>query len=156
MRHPIFLISTAVLTCILGISLNGLWIMGQPTPAMNSEAALIKELIAVEEELHIAREAQDQLTMKQVLADEFINIDQHGHKTDRDQYIRMVMQQGVSGVYSYDQPRLVNSTEDQATLEVDKIWTAPGYERYQHRDIDIFVKRGGRWLVKSSDSVSLR
>ena len=156
MRHYLFLISVAIFTCLLGVGMNGLW-STRPHPTITtSEALLLSELLAVEDEWHQAREARDQSTLRRVLADEFINIDEHGEKTDKAGYIEMVMKQRVSGVFHYEQPRVTISMEDGATLEVTKMWRAPGYAGVASRDIDRFVKREGRWQVISSDSASLR
>lgn len=150
-------LTIALLTFSFGVGLAGLL---SPDPQKQvlvsaKNAAIVSELLAVEDDLHVARIKNDRATLEQLLADEFINIDQLGRQSDKSGYIGFVMkEQYARESYSSGVPTVVGNDGETVTIEIDKIWWDQRSGTLHFRDIDTFTRQNGHWQLIASDSAT--
>lgn len=149
-------LTIALLTFTIGVGLTNLSPgYKQQTAISIYEQALVSELLAAEDALHAARLANDPVALERWLAEEFINIDQYGQRTDKAGYIGFVMKERYPREnYTAGVPTIVSRNGETVTIEVDKIWWDKRSGRVHFRDIDTFIRRNGQWRMLASDSAT--
>lgn len=125
-----------------------------PSPTVSDDRALLTELMALEEKWRDAMLEGDMATVESLTAADFVNKFENVTET-RSEYIEG-RRRGVDATwYKIRNPQLVNRSANSATISIEVTFTTKAGQTVRARDIDTWVKRGGRWQIAKSESVDL-
>jgi hypothetical protein len=129
------------------------------SPATNPEtdrAALTIELMKLEYELTTASFNGDISTLASYVADDYSGTGADGVTQNKNQLLSTVKPDKVTKSWKITDGELVSATEDSAVLSYIQSQTLKDGRTFRARVTDTFVKRNGRWLVKSEQQTLMK
>jgi hypothetical protein len=136
----------------------------RPAPSNRSETsepgidrvALTVELMKLEQELTTASFNGDISTLANYVADDYSGTGVDGVTQNKNQLLASTKPDKVSKSWKITDGELVSATEDSAVLTYIQHLTLKDSRTFRARVTDTFVKRNGRWLVKSEQQTLMR
>jgi len=128
------------------------------TPA-NSETdrvALTIELMKLENQLTTAAFAGDISTLANYIADDYSGTGVDGKTQNKNQLLSSTEPDKVTKSWKITDGELVSADESSAVLTYIQNQTLKDGRTFRARVTDTFVKRNGRWLVKSEQQTLMR
>jgi hypothetical protein len=130
-----------------------------PPTASNSgtdRAALTVELMKIEYEVTTASFAGDISTLASYVADDYSGTGADGRTQNKNQLLASTKPDKITKSWKITEGELVSSSEDSAVLTYIQTQTLRDGRTGRARVTDTFVKRNGRWLVKSEQQTLIR
>ena len=124
-------------------------------PAMD-QAALTVELMKIEYELTTASFAGDISTLASYVADDYSGTSADGSTQNKNQLLAATRPDKVTKSWKITEGKLVSSDADSAVLTYIQNQTLRDGRTFRARVTDTFVKRNGRWLVKSEQQTLIK
>lgn len=128
------------------------------TPA-NTEidrVALTVELMKLEKELTTAAFAGDISTLANYLADDYSGTDADGKTQNKNELLASIEPDKITKSWKITDGELVSANNDSAVLTYIQNQTLKDGRTFRARVTDTFVKRNGRWLVKSEQQTLMK
>lgn len=127
-----------------------------PTPQPNDQAAVLRELIDVENRWKTAKYKGDLTTLNTIFADEFTNVAENGKTYTKAQWVAL-WKRGNPAIksWNFSDERLESNDGNKATITFIYTTTDKRAKTSRVRDTDTFIKRDGRWQVLASQSKNL-
>lgn len=119
-------------------------------------AALTVELMKLEYELTTASFAGDISTLASYVADDYSGTGADGRTQNKNQLLAATKPDKITKSWKITDGELVSATEDSAVLTYIQNQTLRDGRTFRARVTDTFVKRNGRWLVKSEQQTLIR
>lgn len=119
-------------------------------------AALTVELMKLEYELTTASFNGDISTLASYIADDYSGTGADGVTQNKNQLLSSVKPDKVTKSWKITDGELVSATEDSAVLSYIQSQTLRDGRTFRARVTDTFVKRNGRWLIKSEQQTLMR
>jgi len=132
---------------------------GNPSNASNpsnDRAALTVELMKIEYDLTTASFAGDISTLASYVADDYSGIGADGKTQNKNQLLASTKPDKITKSWKITEGELVSSSEDSAVLTYIQTQTLRDGRTGRARVTDTFVKRNGRWLVKSEQQTLMK
>lgn len=131
---------------------------GNPSNASpsNDRAALTIELMKIEYDLTTASFAGDISTLASYVADDYSGTNVDGSTQNKNQLLAATKPDKVTKSWKITEGELVSSSEDSAVLTYIQTQTLRDGRTFRARVTDTFIKRNGRWLVKSEQQTLIR
>jgi len=129
-----------------------------PSPGNPSDdrVALTVELMKIEYDLTTASFAGDISTLASFVADDYSGTGADGSTQNKNQLLAATKPDKVTKSWKITEGELVSSSEDSAVLTYIQSQTLRDGRTFRARVTDTFVKRNGRWLVKSEQQTLIR
>jgi len=130
-----------------------------PPTASNSgtdRAALTVELMKIEYEITTASFAGDISTLASYVADDYSGTGADGRTQNKNQLLASTKPDKITKSWKITEGELVSANEDSAVLTYIQTQTLRDGRTGRARVTDTFVKRNGRWLVKSEQQTLTR
>jgi len=124
--------------------------------AAPDRAALTIELMKLEYELTTASFAGDISTLATFVADDYSGTGADGKTQNKNQLLASTRPDKVTKSWKITDGELVSASEDSAVLAYIQNQTLRDGRTFRARVTDTFVKRNGRWLVKSEQQTLMR
>ena len=118
--------------------------------------ALTVELMKIEYELTTASFNGDISTLASYLADDYSGTGADGSTQNKNQVLAATKPDKITKSWKITEGELVSSSEDSAVLTYIQNQTLRDGRTFRARVTDTFVKRNGRWLVKSEQQTLMR
>jgi len=125
------------------------------TPATD-RAALTVELMKIEYDLTTASFAGDISTLASYVADDYVGTSVDGSTQNKNQLLAATKPDKVTKSWKITDGELVSSDENSAVLTYIQSQTLRDGRTFRARVTDTFVKRNGRWLVKSEQQTLIK
>ena len=134
-------------------------------PAQNHDAtqkpgidreALIVELMKIEYDVTTASFAGDISTLAAHMADDYQGTNADGSTQTKNQLLSTLKPDKTTKEWTITDPQLVSAGEDTAVLNYIQHQTLRNGRTFRARITDTFVKRNGKWLVKSEQQTLMR
>jgi len=128
------------------------------TPA-NSEidrVALTIELMKLENQLTMAAFAGGLSTLASYLDDDYLGTTADGKSQNKNQLLSSTEPDKVTKSWKITDGELVSATENSAVLTYIQTQTLKDGRTFRARVTDTFVKRKGRWLIKSEQQTLMK
>jgi hypothetical protein len=122
----------------------------------NDQAALTVELMKIEYDLTTASFAGDISTLASYVADDYSGTGADGRTQNKNQLLASTKPDKVTKSWKITEGELVSSSEDSAVLTYIQTQTLRDGRTFRARVTDTFVKRNGRWLVKSEQQTLIK
>ena len=122
----------------------------------NDRAALASELMKIEYDLTTASFAGDASTLASFVADDYSGTGADGKTQTKNQLLAATRPDKVTKSWKITEGELVSSSEDSAVLTYIQSQTLRDGRTFRARVTDTFVKRNGRWLVKSEQQTLIK
>jgi Domain of unknown function (DUF4440) len=122
----------------------------------NDRAALTVELMKIEYDLTTASFAGDISTLASYVADDYSGTGADGRTQNKNQLLAATKPDKITKSWKITEGELVSSSEDSAVLTYMQTQTLRDGRTFRARVTDTFVKRNGRWLVKSEQQTLIR
>jgi hypothetical protein len=122
----------------------------------NDRAALTVELMKIEYDLTTASFAGDISTLASYVADDYSGTGADGKTQNKNQLLAATKPDKVTKSWKITEGELVSSSEDSAVLTYVQSQTLRDGRTFRARVTDTFVKRNGRWLVKSEQQTLMK
>ena len=119
-------------------------------------AELTVELMKIEYELTTASFAGDISTLASYVADDYVGTSVDGSTQNKNQLLAATKPDRVTKSWKITDGELVSSNQDSAVLTYIQNQTLRDGRTFRARVTDTFVKRNGRWLVKSEQQTLIR
>jgi hypothetical protein len=119
-------------------------------------AALTVELMKLEYELTTASFNGDISTLASYVADDYSGTGADGVTQNKNQLLASTKPDKVTKSWKITDGELVSATEDSAVLTYIQNQTLRDGRTFRARVTDTFVKRNGRWLVKSEQQTLMK
>ena len=129
---------------------------GGPNDSGIDRAALTVELMKLEYELTTASFNGDISTLATFVADDYSGTGADGVTQNKNQLLASTKPDKVSKSWKITDGELVSATEDAAVLTYIQHLTLKDGRSFRARVTDTFVKRNGRWLVKSEQQTLMK
>jgi hypothetical protein len=136
---------------------------GQSPPSSSNSSssatdreALTVELMKIEYELTTASFNGDISTLASYLADDYSGTGADGSTQNKNQVLAATKPDKITKSWKITDGELVSSSEDSAVLTYIQNQTLRNGQTFRARVTDTFVKRNGRWLVKSEQQTLMR
>ncbi len=126
------------------------------TAPATDRAALTVELMKLEYDLTTASFAGDISTLASFMADEYSGTGVDGRTQTKNQILAATKPDKVTKSWKITDGELVSSDSDSAVLSYVQSQTLRDGRTFRARVTDTFVKRNGRWLVKSEQQTLIR
>jgi hypothetical protein len=127
-----------------------------PGDPSNDRAALTVELMKIEYDLTTASFAGDISTLASFVADDYSGTGADGRTQNKNQLLASTKPDKITKSWKITEGQLVSSNEDSAVLTYIQNQTLRDGRSFRARVTDTFVKRNGRWLVKSEQQTLIR
>ncbi|HKP37062.1 MAG TPA: nuclear transport factor 2 family protein [Pyrinomonadaceae bacterium] len=132
-----------------------------PAPSATREAgvdrvALTIELMRLEQELTTASFNGDISTLANYVADDYSGTGIDGVTQNKNQLLASTKPDKLSKSWKITDGELVSATEDSAVLTYIQSVTLKDGRTFRARVTDTFVKRNGRWVVKSEQATLMK
>ena len=136
----------------------------RPAPANRSETsepgldrvALTVELMKLEQELTNASFNGDISTLANYIADDYSGTGADGVTQNKNQLLSSTKPDKITKSWKITDGELISATEDSAVLAYIQSQTLKDGRTFRARVTDTFVKRNGRWLIKSEQQTLMR
>jgi hypothetical protein len=128
----------------------------EATDSGTDRAALTVELMKLEYELTTASFNGDISTLASYIADDYSGTGADGVTQNKNQLLSSTKPDKVTKSWKITDGELVSSTEDSAVLSYIQNQTLKDGRTFRARVTDTFVKRNGRWLIKSEQQTLMR
>ena len=122
----------------------------------NDRAALTVELMKIEYDLTTASFAGDISTLASHVADDYSGTGADGRTQNKNQLLASTKPDKVTKSWKISEGELVSSSEDSAVLTYIQNQTLRDGRTFRARVTDTFVKREGRWLIKSEQQTLIK
>ena len=129
---------------------------GGPNDSGIDRAALTVELMKLEYELTTASFNGDISTLATYVADDYSGTGADGVTQNKNQLLASTKPDKVTKSWKITDGELVSATEDSAVLTYIQHLTLKDGRTFRARVTDTFVKRNGRWLVKSEQQTLMK
>ena len=127
-----------------------------PGNSSTDRGALTVELMKLEYELTTASFAGDISTLASYVADDYVGTSVDGSTQNKNQLLASTKPDKVTKSWKITDGELVSSDKDSAVLTYIQNQTLRDGRTFRARVTDTFVKRNGRWLVKSEQQTLIR
>jgi hypothetical protein len=127
-----------------------------PTSTGVDRVALTVELMQLENELTTASFAGDISKLATYVADDYSGTDVEGKTQNKNQLLSQVKPDTVTKSWKITDGELTSASEDTAVLTYIQSQTLKDGRTFRARVTDTFVKRNGRWLVKSEQQTLMK
>ena len=124
-------------------------------PAKDREALKI-ELMKIEYAVTTASFAGDISTLASYVADDYAGTGVDGRTQSKNQLLAATKPDKITKSWKITEGELVSSSEDSAVLTYIQTQTLRDGRTFRARVTDTFVKRNGRWLVKSEQQTLIK
>jgi len=124
--------------------------------ASDDRVALTLELMKIENDLTTASFAGDISTLATYVADDYSGTGVDGKTQNKNQLLADTKPDKVTKSWKITEGELVSSNEDSAVLTYIQSQTLRDGRTFRARVTDTFVKRNGRWLVKSEQQTLMK
>ena len=128
----------------------------QKTDPQSDRAALTVELMKIEYTITTASYAGDISTLASYMADDYSGTNADGTTQNKNQLLASTKPDKVTKTWKITDGQLVSSNEDSAVLNYTQHQTLKDGRTFSARVTDTFVKRDGRWLIKSEQATLVR
>ena len=128
----------------------------QKSDPQSDRAALTVELMKIEYTITTASYAGDISTLASYMADDYSGTNADGTTQNKNQLLASTKPDKVTKTWKITDGRLVSSNEDSAVLNYTQQQTLKDGRTFRVRVTDTFVKRDGRWLIKSEQATLVR
>jgi hypothetical protein len=118
--------------------------------------ALTVELMKLEYNLTTASFKGDISTLADLMADDYLGTSADGSTQNKNQVLSTIKPDRVTKDWKITDGQLVSATEDTAVLNYIQQQTLRNGRTFRARVTDTFVKRNGRWLVKSEQQTLMK
>ena len=125
------------------------------TSAADREAVLT-ELMKIEYEMTTASLSGDIAALAPHVADNYVGTAYDGTMQNKNQLLASTKPDKVTKSWKITDGQLVSATEDSAVLTYIQHLTLKDGRTFRARVTDTFVKRNGRWLVKSEQQTLMK
>ncbi|MFN2579235.1 MAG: nuclear transport factor 2 family protein [Pyrinomonadaceae bacterium] len=129
---------------------------GDSNNSGTDRAALTVELMKLEYEVTTASMNGDLSTLAAYVADDYSGTGADGVTQNKNQLLASTKPDKMTKSWKITEGELVSRTEDSAVLTYIQTQTLKNGRTYRARITDTFVKRNGRWLVKSEQQTLMR
>jgi hypothetical protein len=129
---------------------------GDSNGSGTDRAALTVELMKLEYELTTASFNGDISTLASYVADDYSGTGADGVTQNKNQLLASTKPDKVTKSWKITDGELVSATEDSAVLTYIQHLTLRDGRTFRARVTDTFVKRNGRWLVKSEQQTLMK
>ena len=119
-------------------------------------AALTVELMKIEYDLTNASFNGDLSTLASFMADDYSGTSVDGSTQTKNQVLASTKPDKTTKSWEITDGEVVSATEDTAVLKYIQHQTLKNGQTYRARVSDTFVKRNGRWLIKSEQQTLMR
>ena len=124
-------------------------------PAIDRETLTV-ELMKIEGEITTASFKGDISTLANYIADDYSGTDASGKTQNKNQVLAATKPDKVTKSWKITDGQLSSFSEDSAVLTYVQSQTLRNGRTYSARVTDTFVKRDGRWLVKSEQQTLIK
>lgn len=128
---------------------------GTEHPTVDREALII-ELMKLEYQLTQASFNGDISTLASLMADDYSGTSADGTTQNKNQILATTKPDKVTKSWRITDGQLISATEDSAVLSYIQSQTLKNGQTFRARVTDTFVRRNGRWLVKSEQQTVLK
>jgi hypothetical protein len=118
--------------------------------------ALTVELMRLEHELTTASFNGDISTLASFMADDYVGTNADGSTQNKNQVLAATKPDKVTKNWKITDGELVSATEDTAVLNYIQEQTLKSGQTFRARVTDTFVKRNGRWVVKTEQQTLMK
>ena len=125
-------------------------------PGQVDRDALIAELMKIEYDVTTASFKGDISTLATYVADDYYGTNADGRTQNKNQLLSSIKPDKVTREWKITDGQLVSATEDTAVLNYIQSETLRNGRTVRARITDTFVKRNGKWLVKSEQQTLMR
>jgi hypothetical protein len=119
-------------------------------------AALTVELMKIEYDLTTASFNGDISTLASFMADDYLGTNADGSTQTKNQVLSGLKPDRTTREWKITDGQLVSATEDTAVLNYIQHQTLRNGRTFRARVTDTFVKRDGKWLVKSEQQTLMK
>jgi hypothetical protein len=132
-----------------------------PSPAKSNSAAtdreaVLAELMKIENEMTTASLDGDIATLAPHIADDYSGTGADGRTQNKNQLLAATKPDRITRSWKITDAQLVSLDEESAVLSYVQSQTARNGRTASARVVDTFVKRNGRWLIKSEQQTLIR
>jgi len=127
-----------------------------PGDSSDDRVALTVELMKLEYDLTTASFAGDISTLASYVADDYSGTNVDGSTQNKNQLLAATKPDKVTKSWKISEGELVSSSGDSAVLTYIQSQTLRDGRTFRARVTDTFVKRDGRWLVKSEQQTLMK
>jgi hypothetical protein len=132
-----------------------------PSPAKSNSAAtdreaVLAELMKIENEMTTASLNGDIATLAPHIADDYSGAGADGRTQNKNQLLAATKPDRITRSWKITDAQLVSLDEESAVLSYVQSQTARNGRTASARVVDTFVKRNGRWLIKSEQQTLIR
>jgi hypothetical protein len=132
-----------------------------PSPAKSNSAAtdreaVLAELMKIENEMTTASLDGDIATLAPHIADDYSGTGSDGRTQNKNQLLAATKPDRITRSWKITDAQLVSLDEESAVLSYVQSQTARNGRTASARVVDTFVKRNGRWLIKSEQQTLIR
>jgi hypothetical protein len=132
-----------------------------PSPAKSNSAAtdreaVLAELMKIENEMTTASLNGDIATLAPHIADDYSGTGADGRTQNKNQLLAATKPDRITRSWKITDAQLVSLDEESAVLSYVQSQTARNGRTASARVVDTFVKRNGRWLIKSEQQTLIR
>ena len=124
-------------------------------PATDRVAVTV-ELMKIENDLTTASFAGDISTLASFMADDYSGTSVDGRTQNKNQILAATKPDKVTKSWKISDGELVSASDDSAVLTYVQSQTSRDGRTFRARVTDTFVKRNGRWLVKSEQQTLMK
>ena len=133
----------------------------KPSPEKSTSVALdrnavLAELMKIEKEMTDASLNGDISTLAPYIADDYSGAGIDGRSQNKNQLLAATKPDGVTRSWTITEAQLVSLDEESAVLNYVQTQTSRSGRSARARVIDTFVRRNGRWLIKSEQQTLIR
>lgn len=128
----------------------------QTSDSETDRVALTVELMKIEQELTTASFNGDISTLANYIADDYSGTGADGVTQNKNQLLSSIKPDKITKSWKITDGELVSATEDSAVLTYIQSQTLKDGRTFRARVTDTFVKRNGRWLVKSEQQTLMK
>ena len=118
--------------------------------------AVLAELLKIEKEMTDASLNGDISTLAPYIADEYSGAGIDGRSQNKNQLLAATKPDKITRSWTITEAQLVSLDDDSAVLNYVQTQTARNGRSARARIIDTFVRRNGRWLIKSEQQTLIR
>jgi len=128
----------------------------QKSDPQTDRASLTVELMKIEYTITTASYAGDITTLANYVADDYSGTTADGKTQNKNQLLASTKPDKITKSWKITDGQVVSSNEDSAVLNYIQQQTLKDGRTFSARVTDTFVKRDGRWLIKSEQATLVR
>ena len=126
------------------------------TTASTDRNAVLAELLKIEKEMTDASLNGDIATLAPYIADDYSGAGIDGRSQNKNQLLANTKPDKITRSWTITEAQLVSLDDDSAVLNYVQTQTARNGRSARARIIDTFVRRNGRWQIKSEQQTLIR